>query len=101
MKMSERIQRNMQSDGATTVVSLQLPEHVAADLEEVASAFGFSDRHSLIRSYISSGLRDHLADIEAQRANEVTVEEFTRRLVAHGLPEKTVQEVAAEMRAQR
>ncbi len=98
MKMSERIQRNMQSEKKMTLISLRLPEHVIEDLKEIAPSLGFGGYQALIRAYISNGLRQHLAEREAQRAKDSTVEEFSRRLKAHGIPEKAIQEVAAEMR---
>jgi hypothetical protein len=39
-----------------------------------------------------------MAEREAQRAKDSTVEEFCRRLVARGVPEEAVREAPAEMR---
>lgn len=99
MKMSERIQRNMQPNKPMTLISLRLPDHVIQDLKDVAPLLGFSGYQALIRAYISNGLRKHLAEREAQRAKDSTVEEFSRLLMAHGVPEQAIQEAAAEMRA--
>jgi uncharacterized protein YoaH (UPF0181 family) len=101
MKMSERIKRNMQPDKPMTLISLRLPDHVIEDLKEVAHTLGFGGYQTLIRAYISNGLRKNLAEREAQRAKDSTVEEFSRRLMAHGVPEQAIQDVAAEMRAER
>ena len=101
MKMSDRIKRNMQRDQPTTTVPLRLRTHVLDDLNEVAAAFDFTNWETLIRAYISRGLRDHLAQIEARRSEEAAVEEFSRRLLAHGVPEQAIQEAAAEMKAAR
>src|SRR5271163_2785794 len=95
MKMSERIKRNMQTDKPMTLISLRLPDHVIEDLKEVAPSLGFGGYQALIRAYISNGLRKHLA----QRAKDSTVEEFSRRLIARGVPEQAIEEAAAEMRA--
>ena len=100
MKMSERIKRNMQPDKPMTLISLRLPDHVIDDLKEIAPSLGFGGYQALIRAYISNGLGIHLAEREAQRAKDSTVEEFSRRLMAHGVPEQAIQEAAAEMRAQ-
>src|SRR5450432_3176128 len=67
MKMSERIERNMQRDKPMTLISLRLPDHVIEDLKEIAPALGFGGYQALIRAYISNGLRQHLAEQEAQR----------------------------------
>jgi Arc/MetJ-type ribon-helix-helix transcriptional regulator len=99
MKMSERIQRNMQADKPMTLISLRLPDHVIEDLKEVAPSLRFGGYQALIRAYISNGLRKHLAEREALRVKDSAVEEFSRRLMARGVPEQTIQEAAAEMRA--
>ena len=101
MKMSERIKRNMQTNKPMTLISLRLPDHVIEDLKEVAPSLGFGGYQALIRAYISNGLRKHLAEREAQRAKDSTVEEFSQRLIAHGVPEQAIQEAVAEMRAAR
>ena len=99
MRMTERIKRNMQTDKPMTLISLRLPDHVIEDLKEVAPSLGFGGYQALIRAYISNGLRKHLAEKEAQLAKDSTVEEFSQRLMAHGVPEQAIQEAAAEMRA--
>ncbi len=99
MKTSERIRRNMQPDKPMTLISLRLPDHVIEDLKQIAPSLGFGGYQALIRAYISNGLRQHLAERDAQRANNSTVEEFSRRLKAHGVSEQAIQEAAAEMRA--
>ena len=99
MKMTERIERNMQPGKAMTLISLRLPEHVIDDLKEVAPGLGFGGYQALIRAYISNGLRKHLAEREAKRAKDSTVEEFSRRLMAHGVPEAAIEQAAAEMRS--
>jgi hypothetical protein len=97
MKMTDRIKRNMQADKPMTLISLRLPEHVIDDLKEVAPTLGFGGYQALIRAYISNGLRTDLAEREAQRAKDSTVEEFSRRLLAHGVPKQAIQQAAAEM----
>ena len=99
MKMTDRIQRNMQPDKPMTLISLRLPEHVIDDLKEIAPSLGFGGYQALIRAYISNGLRKHLAEREAQRAKDSTVEELSQRLLAHGVPKQAIQEAIAEMRA--
>ncbi len=101
MRMTDRIERNMQPDKPMTMISIRLPDHVIDDLKEVAPTLGFGGYQALIRAYISNGLRKHLAEREAQRAKESTVEEFSQRLLAHGVPEQAIQEAVAEMRAAR
>src|SRR5271155_4480590 len=98
MKMTERIKRNMQPDKPMTLISLRLPDHVIEDLKEIAPSLGFGGYQSLIRAYISNGLRKHLAQNEAQRAKDSTVEEFSRRLRARGVSEKAIKDAATDMK---
>lgn len=100
MKMSDRIRRNMKPNKPMTLISLRLTDHVIDDLKEVAPGLGFSGYQELIRAYVSNGLRKHLADREARRAQEATVEEFSRRLLEHGRPAQAVRQAAAEMSAE-
>ena len=100
MKMTERIKRNMQPDKPMTLISLRLPDHVIEDLKEIAPSLGFGGYQALIRAYISNGLRQHLAEREAERAKDSTVEEFSRKLIAHGVSKQAVQQAAAEMLAE-
>lgn len=97
MRMTERLKRNMDRNKPMTLISLRLPDGVIEDLKEVAPTLGFGGYQALIRAYISNGLRQHLAQREAERAKEAAVEEFSRRLLAHGVSEKAIQEVVAEM----
>lgn len=80
-----------------TLISLRLPEHVIEDLKEVAPRLGFGGYQALIRAYISNGLRKHLAEMEAERAKSSAVEEFSRRLLAHGVSQEAIQQATAEM----
>ncbi len=99
MKMSERIKRNMRPNKPMTLISLRLPDHVIEDLKKVAPTLGFGGYQALIRAYISNGLRRHLAEMEEARVKDSAVEELSRRLMAHGVPEKAIQEAVAEMGA--
>lgn len=101
MRMTERIKRNMQTDKPMTLISLRLPDHVIEDLKEVAPSLGFGGYQALIRAYISNGLRKHLAEREAMQAKDSTVEEFSQRLMAHGVSEQAIQQAVAEMKAAR
>ena len=100
MKMSERIRRNMEPDQPMTLISLRLPGRVIDDLKEIAPTLGLGGYQALIRAYISNGLRKHLAEREAIRARNSAMEEFSRRLLAHGVPAQVIQDAAAEMRAE-
>lgn len=87
----------MKADKPMTLISLRLPEHVIDDLKEIAPTLGFGGYQALIRAYISTGLRQHLMQTEAEEARNNAVAEFSRRLRDHGVPESAISEVTAEM----
>jgi hypothetical protein len=101
MKMTERIRRNLRPNKPMTLISLRLPEDVIDDLKEIAPTLGFGGYQALIRAYISNGLRLHLAQQESDRARSAMMEEFSRKLVAQGVPVKAIKEATAQMERSR
>jgi hypothetical protein len=101
MKMTERIRRNMRPSKPMTLISLRLPEDVIDDLKEIAPTLGIGGYQALIRAYISNGLRQHLAQQESDQTRTSTVDEFSRKLAAQGVPAKAIKEAAAQMQRSR
>lgn len=73
MKMTERIQRNRVAEKPMILISLRLPGQRDQGLKGVAPSLGFGGYGALIRASISNGLRNHLAEREAQRAKDSAV----------------------------
>ncbi len=99
MKMNERLRRNMTVERKLTDFNLRLPETVVSDLQEVATAFGYSSSQAVVRAYISDGLREHLRQLDEQTSRDHTLVEFGARLAARGVPEDAIAQVQAEMQA--
>jgi hypothetical protein len=57
---SERMRESMGTERAMTSISLRIPERVIEDLKEIAPMLGLSGYQSLIKLYISQGLRKDL-----------------------------------------
>ena len=95
--LSERIKRNMTEPRTMTAISLRLPERMIEDLKEVAPQVGLNGYQSLIRAYLSQGLRTDLVRIERKRVANGIREAFE----AEGLGEAAiVRATEAALRAQ-
>ena len=90
--MTERIKRNLTEPRTMTAISIRLPERVIEDLKEVAPTLGFSGYQSLIRAYISQGLRTDLVRLERERmATQIRV-----ALEQEGLSQEAIERAVAK-----
>jgi len=55
--MNEKVIRRLKKDRPSVTISLRIPEDVLADLRTLAPILGLSGYQSLIKAYISQGLR--------------------------------------------
>ena len=99
MKMSERNKQSMQTETPMTLISLRLPNNIIEDLSEVTPPLGIGCYQAAFDAYNSNGRRKHLSEREAQRGEDSAIEEFSQRLIAHGVPEQAIEDAVAEMRA--
>jgi hypothetical protein len=63
--MRERLKLRLRKDRPSSPVTIELPDDVIDDLDEIATALRFAGHHSLIRTYISEGLRRDLEQLGA------------------------------------
>ena len=89
--LSEKMERRRHKDRPRTTVTIRLPEDVVEDLAEMAPALGFSSCESLIRVYISEGMRK-----DESRLNQPDVKILLDSLKRHGIAESVISEVLAE-----
>lgn len=61
---SERMRERLGTKRVMTAISLRIPERVIEDLKEIAPMLGFSGYQSLMKAYISAGLRKDLEKLE-------------------------------------
>ncbi len=86
-KMAVRRQRNRPN----TTVEIRLPQDVLEDLNEMAPLFGMGSGQSLMRAYISEGMRkDELA------LNQPEVREMLEKLKRDGEPDEVISERLAQ-----
>jgi hypothetical protein len=78
---SERMREAMKTERVMTSVSLRLPERVVEELKEIAPMLGIASYQSLIKLYISQGLRKHLHELPSTQVATLT-ESLRKRGVA-------------------
>lgn len=64
--MSEKIIQRLKRDRPSVTISLRVPEDVLADLRTLAPILGLSGYQSLIKAYISQGLRRDWARVQEE-----------------------------------
>jgi hypothetical protein len=55
--LSERLQKRLSKDRPMTTITLRIPADVVESLEEIALLKGFSGYQTLLKYYLSEGLR--------------------------------------------
>ena len=69
---AERMRERLGKERVMTSISLRIPENVIEDLKEIAPRLGFSGYQSLIKAYISKGLRKDLEQLEGSQVQAIT-----------------------------
>ena len=88
---SERMRGRMNTRRAMTSISLRIPENVIEDLKEIAPSLGFSGYQSLIKAYISEGLRNDL-----ERLDGSPVQALTESLRKQGVADELISNAIAD-----
>jgi hypothetical protein len=88
---SERMREAMKTERVMTSISLRIPERVIEDLKEIAPMLGMSGYQSLIKLYISQGLRRDI-----QKLPGTHVAELTESLRRQGVPDATISAAISE-----
>jgi hypothetical protein len=90
--ISERLRKRLKKDRPTTTITMRIPVDVVESLKEIAPMRGFAAYQTLLKSYISEGLRRDEAEFDQQSARKLA-EALKRR----GVPESVVNEALAEV----
>jgi predicted DNA binding CopG/RHH family protein len=88
---SERLKDRMKKQRVMTSISLRIPENVIDDLKEIAPSLGFTGYQSLIKAYISEGLRKDL-----QRLDGSQVQALTESLRKQGIADELISVAIAD-----
>jgi hypothetical protein len=90
--INERLRKRLKKDRPATTITVRIPVDAVESLKEIAPMRGFNSYQTLLKSYISEGLRRDEAEFVQQTARRLA-EALTRR----GVPKSVVNEALAEI----
>ena len=91
--INERLKRRLKRDRPSTTITMRTPSHVVESLTAVAPMRGFSAYQTLLKSYISEGLRRDEVQFDQNTARRLA-EALKRRGVADKVLQEAMKEVA-------
>lgn len=89
--LSEHLKKRLQKDRPMISITLRIPVDVVDSLKEIAPHKGFSGYQTLLKSYISEGLRRD----EALMASEKSVR-LLAALKKQGVPDSVIEQAMLE-----
>lgn len=89
--LSERLKKRLSKDRPMTTITLRIPVDVVESMKEIAPLKGFSGYQTLLKSYVSEGLRRDEAQFAAGPMARL-LEALKRR----GVPEAVLEEATRE-----
>ena len=89
--LSERLKKRLVKDRPMTTITLRIPVDVVESLKAIAPKKGYSGYQTLLKAYISEGLRRD----EALHAPDA-IAKLTEALRRHGVPQNTIDQAAKE-----
>jgi len=92
--LSERLQKRLSKDRPMTTITLRIPVDVVESLKEIAPLKGFSGYQTLLKQYLSEGLRRDEAQLGTSPA-ALLIEALRRRGVPEDVLEGAVRDLAA------
>jgi len=90
--INERLKKRLRKNRPSTTITMRIPTDVVESLKTVAPMRGFSAYQTLLKSYISEGLRRDEAQFDLRTARRLT-EALKRR----GVAERVLEEALAEI----
>lgn len=93
--ISESLKKRLKPDRPSTTITLRIPVDVVETLKAIAPARGFAGYQTLLKSYISEGLRRDEAQMDSQ-----TTQRLSKALRRRGVKDKLLRDAIAEVRGQ-
>ena len=90
--INERLRKRLKKDRPTTTITMRIPVDVVESLKAIAPTRGFTAYQTLLKSYISEGLRRDEAEFEQKTAHKLA-DALKRR----GVPDSLLQEALEEV----
>ena len=91
--INERLKKRLTKDRPSTTITMRIPADVVESLKAVAPMRGFSAYQTLLKSYISEGLRRDEAQFDQNTAQRLAAA-LKRRGVAESVLQEAMREVA-------
>ncbi|MHB1871789.1 MAG: hypothetical protein ACYCT1_13190 [Steroidobacteraceae bacterium] len=91
--INDRLKKRLKKDRPSTTITMRIPADVVESLKAVAPMRGFSAYQTLLKSYISEGLRRDEAQFDQNTAQRLAAA-LKRRGVAETVLQEAMQEVA-------
>ena len=93
MSISERIKTRLSKDRVMTTITLRIGQDVVDSMKTIAPRKGFAGYQTLLKSYISDGLRQD----EAKFSNDTSAKLY-EVLKKHGVSQTLLDEVDRELK---
>jgi hypothetical protein len=90
--INERLKKRLKKDRASATITMRIPAAVVESLKAVAPMRGFTAYQTLLKSYISEGLRRDEAQFDQQTALKLAA-----ALKRRGVAENVLAEAMAEI----
>jgi hypothetical protein len=94
--INERVKTRLRKNRPNTTITMRIPVDVVESLKAIAPTRGFSAYQTLLKSYISEGLRRD--EVEADRC---TIQKLSEALRRRGVKENVLREAIAEAKVGR
>jgi hypothetical protein len=92
--LTDRLKKRMNKDRAMTTITMRIPVDVVETLKEIAPHKGFTGYQTLLKSYISEGLRK-----DESQFLSVPSARLIEALRKRGVPDAILEEAAKELLA--
>ena len=92
--LTERLKKRLNKDRPMTAITMRIPVDVVESLKEIAPHKGFTGYQTLLKSYISEGLRKDEAQFLSTPSARL-IEALRKR----GVPDSILEDAAKELEA--
>ena len=90
--VSDRLKKRLKNDRPMTSITLRIPVDVVESMKEIAPHKGFSGYQTLLKSYISEGLRK-----DEGRYSGMSTARLIEALKKHGVSEAVIEEATRDL----
>ncbi len=90
--LNERLRKRLKKDRSSTTITMRIPVDVVESLKTIAPLRGFTGYQTLLKSYVSEGLRRDEAEYD-----QYTARRLAEALKRRGVAEEVLREAIAEV----